>query len=232
MMKNGGLKRGHPDKYLQLSLGEMSPLEKHDANTKKDWEAAGKKPDNWPKAGTKEISDFNKYGNDINKTIKEGFNGYEGCKAEGTSALTKASARGLAHFGAFFANGGSLGGKTIISEDTCTSMLSEPTLKVEVDGMLITNYTQGGLCKFEAFPEPKPKIKYSHELMEYVADEQNKNRLGYYGWYGMGGSIFQINPDKNISFAYVPCDLIGLDMVNSRNQDIQKKIVDIVSSME
>jgi hypothetical protein len=57
------------------------------------------------------------------------------------------------------------------------------------------------------------------------------NRVGYYGWYGAGGSIFQVNPDHKISFSYVPNDLIVLDMVNSRNQDIQKKIVDIVTEM-
>lgn len=31
---------------------------------------------------------------------------------------------------------------------------------------------------------------------------------GYWGWAGAGGSVFQYNPDNNISFAYVPSDLL------------------------
>lgn len=39
---------------------------------------------------------------------------------------------------------------------------------------------------------------------------------GYFGWMGMGGSVFQWSPEQELSFAYVPLDLIPADPMNAR----------------
>jgi hypothetical protein len=42
-----------------------------------------------------------------------------------------------------------------MSEKGCAAMFEDPVLKCELNGM-VTNFTQGGLCKFEMLPNPKP----------------------------------------------------------------------------
>ena len=49
-------------------------------------------------------------------------------------------------------------------------------------GVMETNFTQGGLNKFE----------------------EEGGRDGYYGWFGYGGSVFQWHPDLRIGFGYTP----------------------------
>lgn len=44
---------------------------------------------------------------------------------------------------------------------------------------------------------------------------------GFWGWMGFGGSIFQWNPDLELSFAYVPADLMAMDGYNSRALRLQ-----------
>lgn len=38
-----------------------------------------------------------------------------------------------------------------------------------------------------------------------------KNRVGFYGWTGFGGSVMQWDPTLKIGFAYVPVDLQLID---------------------
>ena len=49
-----------------------------------------------------------------------------------------------------------------------------------------------------------------------------KNRDGYYGWYGLGGSVFQWHPELRIGFAFVPTCLHYLDLSNCRGAEIQQ----------
>ena len=67
--------------------------------------------------------------------------------------------------------------------------------------------------------------------MQTCGEWCHENRVGYYGWFGMGGSIFMWHPEQNISFAYVPFDSFGMDFMNIRNSNIQKKVVEIAQRM-
>ena len=43
-----------------------------------------------------------------------------------------------------------------------------------------------------------------------------KNRDGWYGWKGLGGSVLQWNPELKIGFGYATTDLFPLDIINER----------------
>ena len=53
------------------------------------------------------------------------------------------------------------------------------------------------------------------------------DRDGFYGWMGLGGSVFQWHPELKISFAYVPNDLMVTDFINMRGRRLQKIVCDI-----
>ena len=40
-------------------------------------------------------------------------------------------------------------------------------------------------------------------------------RDGFYGWIGYGGSVFQWNLEKKISFAYLPNEITAIDFCNT-----------------
>lgn len=155
------------------------------------------------------------------------------CVAEGISAMCKASGRGLAHLAAFMANNGSFGGKTIMSEAGITESHADPDLKSELDAGMITNYTKGGFNFHVDTKDPSfkcPETELSNPLVRDLVHDCMKNRVGYYGWMGIGGAILQWNPEHKVGFGYVPYDLMLCDMVNVRASDIQKKIVEIVKN--
>ena len=39
----------------------------------------------------------------------------------------------------------------------------------------------------------------------------HSNKKGFYGWAGLGGSVFMGHPELNIGFSYVPTDLLVFD---------------------
>lgn len=195
-------------------------------------------PANWPqdkkgkpKMGGCEVVEFSKLSDmDFEGWIK-GVDTPDGCKAEVCSAFTKASARGLAKLGVFFANKGQSNGNTLISEGGVEALNSEPIMMTELTGNP-TNFTKGGMQLHVDLPNSNcPKNAYTHPLMEHAGTMCMENRIGYYGWFGMGGSIFQTHPENNISFAYVPFDSFGMDMMNVRNSIIQKKVCEIVEKL-
>ena len=105
-------------------------------------------------------------------------------RGETPSANGNCSARGLALVGAALANKGEHGGVSLLSPDGWEGLHSHAT-----PGTMLgyqTHFTQGGVATWSG----------------------DDARAGYYGWYGYGGSAFQWCPDKQISFAYVPCLLI------------------------
>jgi hypothetical protein len=85
-------------------------------------------------------------------------------------------------------------------------------------------YTKGGLNEFI------PKEKHTLGEGPYFIKDKNvsnilndlcyKNREGWYGWYGFGGSIFQWHPELKIGFAYVTCNVMNFDFVNYRGSII------------
>merc|ERR1719411_1294064 len=113
-------------------------------------------------------------------------------RGETSSANGNCSARGLAKLGAVMANQGTLGGLTLLSNKAWQALHSEAT-HATIFGVMDTNFTQGGVNKFE----------------------EEGGRDGYYGWFGYGGSVFQWHPDLKISFAYTPPLLHWADAGNT-----------------
>ena len=96
-----------------------------------------------------------------------------------------ASARAIAKLGAFMANKGSFQEKQLMSEEVWEEMHSEPVMQPRLGlgrGDIRNCFTKGGISKYGA------------ECMEgipSVAETQVfENRLGFYGWMGLGGSVF------------------------------------------
>ena len=130
-------------------------------------------------------------------------------RGETSSANGNCSARGLAKLGAVMANQGTLGGLTLLSNKAWQALHSEAT-KECLFGLLDTNFTQGGVNKFE----------------------EDGGRDGYYGWFGYGGSVFQWHPDLKISFAYTPTLLHWADNGNTNGRRLQQEVVKSVQKMK
>ena len=84
-----------------------------------------------------------------------------------------------------------------------------------------TTFTQGGLA---TFPPPAP----ADSKLDIVL---NRGREGYFGWMGLGGSIFQWHPEYRIGFAYIPTSLNVLDFVNERGKAYQTELVRCVEKL-
>jgi len=82
-----------------------------------------------------------------------------------------------------------------------------------------TIFTQGGLATF-------PESNAADSAMDIAL---NRGREGYYGWIGLGGSVFQWHPEHRIGFAYVPTSLHVLDVVNERGKAYQAAVVRCIS---
>ena len=131
-------------------------------------------------------------------------------RGETPSANAHCSARGLAKIAAVMANRGKLGGETYLPEDAWDALHAEPVTRSMAFN---TTFTQGGVAHFGG---------QSKTRLERAA---NQGREGFYGWMGLGGSIFQWNPDKKIGFSYVPTSLHAIDIVNERGKTFQREIL-------
>lgn len=134
-------------------------------------------------------------------------------KGEIPSAGAKCSARGLAKLAAVMANGGSFGGRQILSPRAHKALHDNPLPRSMM--ALDTTFTQGGLATF-----PLSTVTDSP-----LTRGLNQGREGFYGWMGLGGSIFQWHPEKRIGFAYVPTSLNVLDLANERGKAYQAEVV-------
>ena len=77
-----------------------------------------------------------------------------------------------------------------------------------------SRFTKGGVCLFESLPD----------ATEFEKDHANKNREGFYGWMGYGGSIFQWHPGLKIGFCFVPTVLFQIDLLNERGAELQQLV--------
>ena len=126
------------------------------------------------------------------------------------------------------ANKGKLDGVNLISESTCAEFHSEPKVEQDIHAFqgMKSAFTKGGANFFDhdltGSVERLPDFDYGA-----IADEFDYkisiDRQGFYGWCGLGGSIFQWHPELNMSFAYVPSDLLFLDMLNNRGAKLQRE---------
>lgn len=131
-------------------------------------------------------------------------------RGETPSANGNCSARGLAKLAAVMANQGTLGGLTLLSKKAWQALHSEAT-KECLFGLLDTNFTQGGVNKFE----------------------EEGGRDGYFGWFGYGGSVFQWHPDLNIGFGYTPTLLHWQDpFTNHKGRLLQQEVVKCVQKLK
>ena len=84
-----------------------------------------------------------------------------------------------------------------------------------------TAFTQGGVARFD------PCDVSSSAAMQAL----NTGREGFYGWMGLGGSIFQWHPKHNIGFGYVPTSLYVIDFLNERGKAYQAEVLRCVERL-
>jgi len=143
------------------------------------------------------------------------------------SANATCNARGLAKLGAVMTQHGKLGKATLMSTKGWKSLHSNPTEKV-IFNTFPTRFTQGGVNIYSyAEPEKEPETE----------QEKQQNKLfqdlgGFVGWMGLGGSIFQWHPRRQISFAYIPSQLDWTDFTNAKGMKLQQCVVQCAQRVE
>jgi CubicO group peptidase (beta-lactamase class C family) len=151
-----------------------------------------------PFKGMKKITFFNE------RSIRMG---------ETPSANATCSARALAKIAATIAAGGKFGATEILNDAAWTALHDGPDRKDM--GFATTTFTQGGVAKFTAADDSFTAS--DHRL--------NAGREGFYGWMGLGGSLFQWHPQHQIGFGYVPTSLNVLDFLNERGKAYQAEVL-------
>ena len=144
------------------------------------------------------------------------FNDPEFSKGETPSAGAKCTARGLAKLAAAMACGGSLGGKKVLSEVAHQKL--HDGIETRNMAFIDTAFSQGGINYFGG----------KGIGSDVLNDGLHKGREGFFGWMGLGGSIFQWHPELKIGFAYIPTSLNILDVVNSRGKIYQEVVRECV----
>ena len=138
---------------------------------------------------------------------------------ETPSANANCSARGLAKIAAMMAAGGRWAGTEYINDEAWSALHKDP---LEADmGFVTTSFTQGGIALFTEATQNSSRIEKA----------LNTGREGFYGWMGLGGSLFQWHPQFKIGFGYVPTSLNVLDLVNERGKAYQTEVVKCVERM-
>ena len=88
-------------------------------------------------------------------------------------------------------------------------------------GFASAHFSQGGLAQFGNLSDQST-----------ATDRRlNEGREGFYGWMGLGGSIFQWHPEENIGFGYVPTSLNAIDFVNERGKSYQAEVLSCVRNL-
>lgn len=148
------------------------------------------------------------------------FNEPQFTRGETPSANANCSARGLAKIAAMMSGGGKWQGHEYLSEQAWTAMHEHP-VKAHMGSMLTTRFTQGGV---DCFTPCTPDSTRAER-------EFNEGREGFYGWMGLGGSIFQWHPQLDIGFAFVPTSLHVLDFLNERGKKYQAEVLNCIAGM-
>lgn len=162
----------------------------------------GKPP---PFAGMKKVSFFNEPAVAMGET---------------SSVTASCSARGLAKIAAMMAAGGKLDGTEYLSPSAWDAMHGE---LVEADmGFGRNTFTQGGVAFFVESTAISSKV---HKAL-------NAGREGFYGWMGLGGSLFQWHPEHRVGFSFVPTSLHILDLFNERGKTYQAEVVACIKNLK
>ena len=139
---------------------------------------------------------------------------------ETPSANANCSARGLAKIAAMMAAGGKWAGTEYLNEEGWNALHAYP-LAADM-GFVTTSFTQGGVALFS---EPAPRSSRIEKAL-------NTGREGFYGWMGLGGSLFQWHPSLKIGFGYVPTSLNVLDLVNERGKTYQAEVLNCLEKLD
>ena len=148
------------------------------------------------------------------------FNDKNLAMGETPSANTSASARALAKVAAGMAAGGTVEDHTILSKEAWDLLHTEPVYAI-MGGFLPCAFTQGGVAHY------CPCGSDSNWLQRAF----NQGREGFYGWMGLGGSLFQWHPEQEIGFAFVPTSLHMLDLMNERGKCYQNEVLRCVNNL-
>ena len=144
------------------------------------------------------------------------FNDPATVMAEISSANAQSSARSLAKIAATISSGGKWAGLEVLNEAACKALHENP---IEANmGFTTVAFTQAGVASFIE------TTKKSSKAVKAIC----RGREGFYGWFGLGGSIFQWNPEYKIGFGYVPTSLHLLDFVNERGKSYQAEVLKCV----
>ncbi len=147
------------------------------------------------------------------------FNDPTFSRGETPSANAKCSARGLAKIAAMMSSGGTWAGTEYVSEAGWNALHGDP-VKADM-AFITTSFTQGGINQFSKCNEGST----AHEKAF------NTGREGFFGWMGLGGSIFQWHPQHKIGFGYVPTSLHVIDFLNERGKAYQAEVLSCVARM-
>ncbi|MFT4614714.1 MAG: hypothetical protein ACI9NT_001865, partial [Bacteroidia bacterium] len=134
-------------------------------------------------------------------------------------ANANCSARGLAKIGAMMSAGGTWSGTQYLAKEGWTALHADP-LRAKMGGLFSTDFTQGGVNFFT----PPAADSTAMEKAFY------SGREGFYGWMGLGGSIFQWHPEHKVGFGYVPTSLNVLDLVNERGKAYQVEVMRCIAN--
>lgn len=140
-------------------------------------------------------------------------------QGETPSANANCSARGLAKVAAMMSAGGKLEGTEFVSESAWQAAHEHP-LTATMGGLLTTRFTQGGVDSF--IPCNASSTRLERDFTQ--------GREGFYGWMGLGGSVFQWHPDLDIGFAFVPTKLHVIDLFNERGKRYQAQVLDCIAA--
>ena len=149
------------------------------------------------------------------------FNESSVAMGETPSANTTASARGLAKIAAAMAAGGSIEQHTILNPNGWKLLHDQP-VEASMNGFIKTCFTQGGVDSYQT----------SSPQSSYLERAFNQGREGFYGWMGLGGSLFQWHPGLDIGFAFVPTSLHMLDVLNERGKTYQAEVLRCINAAQ
>jgi len=124
------------------------------------------------------------------KKLFDWVNSIDGRTLEAPSFNIHGNAHSIAKLGSVIVNGGEVDGIRLFSAATIKEALSEP--RREYDPYLQSTYsfTKGGFASFDDFDSGMVQPHFKSSLK------------GFYGWGGIGGSLFVFNPDLKVSVGY------------------------------
>jgi hypothetical protein len=115
--------------------------------------------------------------------------------------------------------GGLWNGVEYLSQAAWKAMHSEPV--VADMGFTHTAFTRGGVNAFLEVGAGGGPLDRAF----------NAGREGFFGWMGLGGSLFQWHPRDEIGFGYVPTSLNVLDLLNERGKAYQAEVLRCVERL-